>query len=213
MAPGSSLSHTIAVLVLPTSTLLPPRLPKIAKCRKRVYLQDLLAATLEIPFSVPPYMSLLARSVATLEGIALLGNPDYQMVAQAYPFVVRKVLRNDSSSSTAILRDILFDSDGQIKPTRLSTLLNAALGFVADAQGGFIDFDSVPDEGATLREVVSFLLSAVRSPVLHQAVELLGMAGNVCTMGSSTGMADRMAWQVLTAVVFLCRRRQSCGRC
>lgn len=31
------------------------------------HLQDLLAATLEIPFSVPPYMSLLARSVATLE--------------------------------------------------------------------------------------------------------------------------------------------------
>lgn len=125
-------------------------------------MQDLLAATLEIPFSVPPYMSLLARSVATLEGIALVGDPNYQMVAQAYPFVVRKVLRNDSSSSTAILRDILFDRDGAMKATRLSTLLNAALGFVADAQGGFIDFDAVPDDGATLQETVSFLLSNVR---------------------------------------------------
>jgi predicted unusual protein kinase regulating ubiquinone biosynthesis (AarF/ABC1/UbiB family) len=45
-------------------------------------IQDLLAATLEIPFSVPPYMALLARSVATLEGIALTGDPSYQMVAQ-----------------------------------------------------------------------------------------------------------------------------------
>ena len=44
---------------------------------------DLLAVTLEIPFSVPPYMSLLARSVATLEGIALVADPDYQMVARA----------------------------------------------------------------------------------------------------------------------------------
>jgi aarF domain-containing kinase len=44
--------------------------------------QDLLMTTLEIPFSVPPYMSLLARSVVTLEGIALAGDPDYQMVAQ-----------------------------------------------------------------------------------------------------------------------------------
>lgn len=35
--------------------------------------QDLLAVTLEIPFSVPPYMSLIARSVVTLEGIALTG--------------------------------------------------------------------------------------------------------------------------------------------
>lgn len=45
--------------------------------------QDLLQASLEIPFSVPPYMSLLARAVATLEGIALTGDPDYQMVTQA----------------------------------------------------------------------------------------------------------------------------------
>lgn len=44
--------------------------------------QDLLKTTMEIPFSVPPYMSLLARSVATLEGIALLGDPGYQMVTQ-----------------------------------------------------------------------------------------------------------------------------------
>jgi hypothetical protein len=39
--------------------------------------QDLLAATLEIPFSVPPYMSLIARSVVTLEGIALTGVCDF----------------------------------------------------------------------------------------------------------------------------------------
>ena len=90
--------------------------------------------TLEIPFSVPPYMSLLARSVATLEGIALAGDPNYAMVAQAYPFVVRKVLRNDSTSSASILREILFDSNGVIKTTRVSTLLNAALGYVADTQ-------------------------------------------------------------------------------
>ena len=44
--------------------------------------QDLLNASLQIPFSVPPYMSLLARAVATLEGIALSGNPQYQMVAE-----------------------------------------------------------------------------------------------------------------------------------
>ena len=44
--------------------------------------QDLLNASLQIPFSVPPYMSLLARAVATLEGIALSGDPNYQMVAE-----------------------------------------------------------------------------------------------------------------------------------
>lgn len=44
--------------------------------------QDLIRTSMQIPFSVPPYMSLLARSTATLEGIALLGDPNYQMVSQ-----------------------------------------------------------------------------------------------------------------------------------
>lgn len=129
--------------------------------------QDLLAATLEIPFSVPPYMSLLARSVATLEGIALVGDPQYAMVAQAYPFVARKVLRNDSSSATALLRDLL-SSNGteaaggvgtQIQARRLAALLNAALGYVAEQSQGFVDFDALPDEGASVQEIASFLLS------------------------------------------------------
>lgn len=121
---------------------------------------DLLAATLEIPFSVPPYMSLLARSVATLEGIALVGDPDYQMVSQAYPFVVRKVLRNERGTAP-LLRAMLYDpSTGGVRATRLSALMNAALGYVAEGgeAQGFIDFDAVPAEGASLQELLAFLL-------------------------------------------------------
>ena len=32
---------------------------------------------MEVKFSIPPYVSLLARSVATLEGVALQGDPGY----------------------------------------------------------------------------------------------------------------------------------------
>ena len=121
---------------------------------KQALSQDLLRTTLEIPFSVPPYMSLLARSIATLEGIALLGDPNYQMVAQAYPFVVRKVLRNSTASVGTLLRDIVFDaSTGAVKPTRLSALLNAALGFVAERTDGFVDLDAVPEDGASLQVI------------------------------------------------------------
>ena len=124
----------------------------LKKKKKQALSQDLLRTTLEIPFSVPPYMSLLARSIATLEGIALLGDPNYQMVAQAYPFVVRKVLRNSTASVGTLLRDIVFDaSTGAVKPTRLSALLNAALGFVADRTDGFVDLDAVPEDGASLQ--------------------------------------------------------------
>ena len=48
-----------------------------------------------------------------------------------------------------LLRDILYDSSGNVKTTRLSALLNAALGYVADEVDGFVDFDAVPEEGAS----------------------------------------------------------------
>ena len=43
----------------------------------------------------------------------------------------------------------MYDSNGKVKPTRLSALLNAALGHVAGQTEGFIDFDAVPEDGAS----------------------------------------------------------------
>ena len=159
---------------------------------------DLLSATLEIPFSIPPYMSLLARSVATLEGIALVGDPDYKMVAQAYPFVARRVLLTAGGGAgsaaadgqtNALLTAMLLDDSGRVRPQRLGAVVQAALGYVADGSGagggaraqGFVDLDAVPEEGAPPREVARFLLSpAARSlrPLmvswLASALDLLG---------------------------------------
>ena len=45
----------------------------------------------------------------------------------------------------------MYDSNGNVKPTRLSALLNAALGYVADQTQGFIDFDAVPEDGASIQ--------------------------------------------------------------
>ena len=48
----------------------------------------------------------------------------------------------------------MYDSNGNVKPTRLSALLNAALGYVADQTQGFIDFDAVPEDGASIQVFV-----------------------------------------------------------
>ena len=47
--------------------------------------QDMLTVLNDIPFSIPPYFALLARAVVTLEGLALSGNPSYQ-VSKIYSF-------------------------------------------------------------------------------------------------------------------------------
>ena len=41
--------------------------------------QDVLTVLNDIPFTVPPYFALLARAVVTLEGIALIGDPDFKL--------------------------------------------------------------------------------------------------------------------------------------
>ena len=85
MPPPSSLQNCDRGLIIPVmERVLGPYLKGggAAAYNFQALSRDLLATTLEIPFSVPPYMSLLARCVASLEGIALLGDPQYQMVTQ-----------------------------------------------------------------------------------------------------------------------------------
>lgn len=65
--------------------------------------------------------------------------------------MTRKILRNASAGSSALLRDIVFDAAGNVKPQRLSALLNAALGFAAAGNAeGFVDLDAVPEDGASV---------------------------------------------------------------
>uniref|UniRef100_A0A7S1I4E1 ABC1 atypical kinase-like domain-containing protein n=1 Tax=Eutreptiella gymnastica TaxID=73025 RepID=A0A7S1I4E1_9EUGL len=123
---------------------------------------DVLTVLNDIPFSIPPYMALLARAVVTLEGIALKGNPNYGIVTEAYPFVARKLLREDRPEIQSALAELLYGgtvNGGQIKTTRLAVVLNSAMGVVARTGGAFVDFDTIPDESVGVKEGLHYLLS------------------------------------------------------
>lgn len=62
-----------------------------------------------------------------------------------------QVLRNEQGTAP-LLREMLYDpGTGGVRTTRLSALMNAALGYVAEETSGFIDFDAVPEQGASLQ--------------------------------------------------------------
>lgn len=46
----------------------------------------------DFPFEVPDYFALVTRALIVLEGIALVGDPQFDMFAAAYPFALRKAL-------------------------------------------------------------------------------------------------------------------------
>lgn len=55
--------------------------------------RDLGAATVDIPFSLPPYVATLGRAMLLLEGVALRSDPSYKMVMASYPYVARRLVR------------------------------------------------------------------------------------------------------------------------
>ncbi|EGB09768.1 hypothetical protein AURANDRAFT_24586, partial [Aureococcus anophagefferens] len=79
---------------------------------RRAMTQDALTVLNDVPFSIPPYFALLGRAIVTLEGIALLGDPDYALIQAAYPFVSRKLLSSDRPALRGALREALYAGQG-----------------------------------------------------------------------------------------------------
>ena len=126
---------------------------------------DALTVLNDIPFSIPPYFAILGRAIVTLEGIALTGNPDYGIIMEAYPFIARKLLREDRPEIQAALQEVLYsgnDDSGNtgLKLSRLFALLNNAAGAVKTKEGAaFVDLDAVPEDGISFQDGLKFLLS------------------------------------------------------
>lgn len=146
--------------------------------------RDALTVLNDVPFQIPPYFALLARAIVTLEGVALQGNPDYALILSAYPFVARKMLRDDRPQLQRALQDALYGGggDGDNNEKRLSTrrlvaLLNGALGVAERVDGGiFLDLDSVPGDGGKpfiylLKYLLGTNATSLRA-VLHNEVDI-----------------------------------------
>ena len=87
---------------IPEGVNLAPIMPVLAKVfdqalegggAKNINFQDLAAdlaqITFDYPFRIPPYFALIIRAIGVLEGIALVGNPDFAIVDEAYPYIAQ----------------------------------------------------------------------------------------------------------------------------
>jgi len=125
--------------------------------------QDALTVLNDVPFSIPPYFAILGRAIVTLEGISLKGNPDYGIIMESYPFIARKLMREDRPEIQQALQEVLYSGgkeSGELKFTRLLALLNNAAGTVGTQEGSaFVDLDAVPDDGLSFTDGFGYLLS------------------------------------------------------
>jgi len=90
---------------------------------------DLAQITFEYPFRIPPYFALIIRAIGVLEGIALVGDPDFAIVDEAYPYISKQLLTNPSDRLRSTFRYMVYGKEGVFDADRLIDLLRALEAF------------------------------------------------------------------------------------
>lgn len=97
---------------------------------------DLAEITFKYPFRIPPYFALIIRAISVLEGIALVGNPEFAIVDEAYPFIAKKLLTDRSDRARQALRYMIYGKSDTLDVERLIDILVALEKFIAVKEFG-----------------------------------------------------------------------------
>ncbi len=140
----------------------------VAELNFKSITDQLSALMYEYPFQVPAYYALIIRSLVTLEGIAISVDPNFKVLSNAYPYVAKRLLTDQSPELRASLRDLLF-KEGSFRWNRLENLLRNA----RDSQ----DYDF----GQVLDQTLDFLFSErgefIRESLVEEVVKGLDAFG------------------------------------
>jgi aarF domain-containing kinase len=97
---------------------------------------DLAQITFDYPFRIPPYFALVIRAISVLEGIALVGNPNFAIIDEAFPYIARRLLTDKSPRLRKALRYMVYGRDGEFDAENLIDLLQALEKFSAIRDNG-----------------------------------------------------------------------------
>lgn len=118
---------------------------------------ELASVTFDFPFSIPPAFALLLRALSVLEGIALVGDPEFKLIMESFPFVSKLIMTDRSPALRDALHQILY-KDGSFSPTRLRVLLDFSQGVVVNGEA-FVDFDTLSADSKVTKDTIDFLFS------------------------------------------------------
>lgn len=81
------------------------------------------SVALKYHFRMPPYYTLVLRSLASLEGLAVAADPNFRTFEAAYPYVVRKLLTDNSAPSRRILHSVILNRRKELQWQKLAIFL------------------------------------------------------------------------------------------
>ena len=100
----------------------------------------------DYPFRVPARFALIIRAVVSQEGLALRLDPDFRIIAVAYPYVAKRLLAGDTHEMREKLLEVIFDHNGQLQIDRLENLMK-----VVGDSGTRPGVELIPVAGAGLK--------------------------------------------------------------
>ncbi|KAF3433920.1 hypothetical protein FNV43_RR25023 [Rhamnella rubrinervis] len=81
------------------------------------------SVALKYHFRMPPYYTLLLRSLASLEGLALAADKNFKTFEAAYPYVCQKLLTENSAATRKILHSVVLNKKKEFQWQRLALFL------------------------------------------------------------------------------------------
>ncbi|XP_038699504.1 uncharacterized aarF domain-containing protein kinase At1g71810, chloroplastic [Tripterygium wilfordii] len=166
----------------------------VAKGVSNISFGDLLgnlgATMYKFKFQIPSYFSLVIRSLAVLEGIAISFNPNYKVLGSTYPWIARKVLTDHSPKLRSSLQTLLY-KEGAFRIDRLESLLTESAR--ARVERALVETQrKSTDSKVIIKQIVNFTLteqgSIVREILLEELAKGLDALG-VATLDSVTSAA------------------------
>lgn len=77
-------------------------------------------------FRMPPYYTLVLRSLASLEGLAMAADGTFKTFQAAYPYVVQKLLSDNSRTTRRLLNQVIFNKTKEFQWQRIAAFLKLA---------------------------------------------------------------------------------------
>lgn len=94
----------------------------VSELNFKTLVDGLGAVFYQYPFNVPAYYALILKSLTVLEGLALYADPDFKVLAAAYPYFAKRLLTDPNPYLRDALIELLF-KDGKFRWNRLENLL------------------------------------------------------------------------------------------